>query len=80
MRSRLTGRGTDAPEVVERRLKEAREECSHALEFDYLVVNDDFESALVDLRAIVASQRLRVAAQEVRYAELLAELMAGNGL
>lgn len=80
LRSRLTGRGTDAPEVVERRLTEAREECSHALEFDYLVVNDDFETALADLMSIVAAQRLRVAAQEARYADLLAELMAGNRL
>ncbi len=80
LRSRLTGRGTDAPEVVERRLTEAREECGHALEFDYLVVNDDFETALADLMSIVAAQRLRVAAQAARYADLLAELMAGNRL
>lgn len=79
LRSRLTGRGTDAPEVVERRLKEAREECSHALEFDYLVVNDDFGSALADLMSVVTAQRLRVTAQEARYADLLTELMAGNG-
>ncbi len=80
LRSRLTGRGTDAPEVVERRLKEAREECSHALEFDYLVVNDDFGAALANLMSIVAAQRLRVVAQEARYADLLAELVAGNRL
>lgn len=80
LRSRLTGRGTDAPEVVERRLNEAREECSHALEFDYLVVNDDFGVALADLMAIVTAQRLRVSAQEARHAELLAELVAGNRL
>lgn len=78
LRSRLTGRGTDAPEVVERRLKEAREECSHALEFDYLVVNDDFGTALADLMSIVTAHRLRVIAQEARYAGLLAELVAGN--
>ncbi len=74
LRKRLTGRGTDAPDVVERRLREAAEECSHALEFDYLVVNDDFQVALADLLAIVRSQRLRMQVQQVRYRELLAGL------
>ncbi|MCW9008794.1 MAG: guanylate kinase, partial [Marinobacter sp.] len=40
LRDRLVGRGTDAPEIVERRLAEAEEECRHAVEFDFLVVND----------------------------------------
>lgn len=74
LRERLTGRGTDAPEVVERRLQEAAEECSHAVEFDYLVVNDDFDVALQDLLAIVRGQRLRMAAQQVRHRGLLARL------
>ncbi|MFL1466517.1 guanylate kinase [Marinobacter sp. DUT-3] len=76
LRERLTGRGTDAPEVVDRRLREAAEECSHAVEFDYLVVNDDFDVALQDLLAIVRGQRLRIAAQQVRYSNLLARLSA----
>jgi guanylate kinase len=74
LRERLTGRGTDAPEVVERRLKEAREECRHAAEFDYLVVNDDFTEALADLLAIVRSERLRFTAQNLRYGSLLERL------
>lgn len=74
LRERLTGRGTDAPEVVERRLAEAKEECQHALEFDYLVVNDQFEVALADLLAIVRSQRTRMAVQQVRHSELLGQL------
>jgi len=78
LRSRLTGRGTDAPEVVERRLREAAEECSHALEFDYLVVNDDFALALGQLLSIITSQRLRVEVQEVRHADLLTELAANR--
>lgn len=76
LRERLTGRGTDAPEVVERRLQEAADECSHAVEFDYLVVNDDFGVALDDLLAIVRGQRLRMAAQQVRHRDLLARLSA----
>ncbi|TBW52224.1 guanylate kinase [Marinobacter halodurans] len=78
LRQRLTGRGQDAPEVIERRLQEAADECSHALEFDYLVVNDDFEVALEELLSIVRTQRLRVEAQEQRHADLLADLVAGG--
>ncbi len=77
LKERLTGRGTDAREVVERRLKEASDECSHALEFDYLVVNDDFNIALGDLLSIVRSQRLRMQVQQVRHSELLTGLSAG---
>lgn len=78
LEARLTGRGTDAPDVVARRLREAGEECSHAQEFDYLVVNDDFHVALADLQAIVRGQRLRMQVQEVRHAELLSRLVGGR--
>lgn len=74
LRERLVGRGTDAPEVVERRLAEAAEECRHAGEFDYLVVNDDFQVALADLLAIARSRRLAMARQRVRHQTLLAGL------
>ena len=74
LRERLVGRGTDSPEAVERRLAEAREECRHAVEFDFLVVNDDFDIALADLLAIVRDQRLRMEAQQPRYQKLLAGL------
>ncbi|MCL7945656.1 guanylate kinase [Marinobacter sp. ATCH36] len=77
LEERLTGRGTDAPEVVERRLKEASDECSHALEFDFLVVNDNFDIALEDLLSIVRSQRLRMQVQQVRHSGLLTRLSAG---
>ncbi len=78
LRERLTGRGTDAQAVVERRLKEAAEECRHAVEFDFLVVNDHFETALEELLAIVRCQRLRMAAQQYRYADLLSRLSGSN--
>lgn len=74
LRERLVGRGTDAPDVVERRLAEAEEECRHAVEFDYLVVNDDFATALSDLLAIVRAQRLRMQVQQQRHQALLAGL------
>lgn len=78
LRQRLVGRGTDAADAVERRLAEAEEECRHAVEFDYLVVNDDFSTALADLLAIVRSRRLQITTQQQRYGELLAGL-SGRG-
>ena len=53
LRERLTGRGQDAPEVIDRRMHEAVSEMSHYREFDRLVVNDDFEAALADLMAVL---------------------------
>ncbi|PXX88961.1 guanylate kinase [Marinobacter vulgaris] len=74
LRKRLDGRGTDTSEVVERRLNEAADECSHAVEFDYLVVNDDFSVALADLLSIVRCHRLRMPMQQVRHSGLLVRL------
>lgn len=53
LRRRLQGRGQDADEVIERRMQDAVSEMRHYDEFDYVVVNDDFEAALADLRAII---------------------------
>ncbi|MBQ0833289.1 guanylate kinase [Marinobacter sp.] len=79
LRDRLVGRGTDVSEVVERRLSEAREECRHVGEFDYLVVNDGFQEALADLLAIVRSQRLQMIAQQARHRQLLTGLSDASG-
>ncbi|WP_417520545.1 guanylate kinase [Marinobacter sp.] len=78
LRDRLVGRGTDATEVMERRLSEARKECEHVGEFDYLVVNDGFQDALTDLLAIVRSQRLRIANQQARHSALLSGLIGAS--
>jgi guanylate kinase len=56
---RLRGRGTDDASTVTRRLAQARRDLDHWSEYDYLVVNDEFERALADLAAIVAAERLR---------------------
>jgi guanylate kinase len=56
---RLRGRGQDSDEVIAKRLAAAREELLHYDEFDYLVVNEDFQSALEDLRCIVRAEHLR---------------------
>lgn len=72
---RLRGRGQDSDSVIERRLRDSIAELSHFGEYDYLVINDNFDSALEDLRAIVRGGRLRCAVQRDRHRDLLAELM-----
>ncbi|MEQ8231961.1 MAG: guanylate kinase [Gammaproteobacteria bacterium] len=72
---RLRGRG-DAESVIARRMRDAVREISHYGEYDYLVVNDDFEGALAALTAIVGAARLRRGVQELRHAGLLAALVA----
>jgi guanylate kinase len=74
LQRRLDGRGTDNAEVIAKRMAAAREDISHALEFDYLVVNDRFDDALTDLLAIARAQRLLIAPQAIRQAGLLASL------
>ncbi|MDH5181169.1 MAG: guanylate kinase [Gammaproteobacteria bacterium] len=75
LRERLTGRGQDSEAIIDRRMQDARNEISHYGEFDYLVINDDFNTALAELQAIVTSRRLRRAAQTRRQADLLQGLL-----
>ncbi|TFZ01189.1 guanylate kinase [Ramlibacter rhizophilus] len=63
LRSRLERRGEDSPEVIEMRLKNAAEEMAQAREFDFVIINELFERALFDLKAIVHAQRLKFTAQ-----------------
>ncbi len=63
LRSRLERRGEDAADVIELRLKNAAEELAQAREFDFVIINEIFERALFDLKAIVHAQRLRYIAQ-----------------
>jgi guanylate kinase len=71
---RLRGRATDSEEVIARRLASARKEIDMLSEYDYTVLNDNFERARTDLISIVRAQRLRTAAQCVRFAEKLARM------
>lgn len=57
LRKRLTGRGQDSAKVIQRRMRDAQAEISHWAEFDYLVVNDNFDTALDELRAIISDHR-----------------------
>lgn len=63
LRARLTRRGEDAPDTIELRLRNARTELAQARFFDFVIINEIFERALFDLKAIVHAQRLRHAAQ-----------------
>ncbi|MCL6264497.1 guanylate kinase [Craterilacuibacter sp. RT1T] len=74
LESRLRGRGTDSNEVVERRLAEARAEIALVGEYDYIVVNDEFEQARTDLLAVVRAVQLRAPRQCQRLASVLAQM------
>ena len=71
---RLVGRGEDAPEVIERRLSNARLEVSKAREFDFVIINGCIEDAQAELRTVVQAQRLRYSAQRRRRPEVFSAL------
>ena len=72
---RLTGRGTDSDEVIAGRMAQAESEMSHYGDFDYLVINDQFDTALDQLAAIFTANRLEMAVQQQAQQSLLAELL-----
>jgi guanylate kinase len=75
LRARLTGRQTDSPEVIERRLADAVTDMSHYRDFDYVVVNDDFDAAVEDLVKIVAGRGEKLAADRPELARVVANLL-----
>jgi len=76
LEQRLNNRGQDDQAVIDHRLAEAQEEMSHFVEADYLVINDDFDTALSELRAIVISQRLKLLNQQQKNHQLLKDLLS----
>jgi len=76
LQERLEGRGQDGPEVIAERMAQAVDEMSHYGEFDYLVVNDDFDTALAQLGMIVQSQRLKQPRQAHQLQNLITELLS----
>lgn len=76
LRQRLTNRGQDSEDIIERRMREAVSEMSHYVEYDYLVINDDFAHALADLQAIFRANQLRQEPQQQRFEGLLRQLLA----
>ncbi len=75
LEERLRGRGQDSDEIILRRMRDAKSETSHYSEYDYLVVNDDFDKALIELQSIVLARRYRYGAQSQRLVPLLKELL-----
>ena len=73
--TRLINRGQDSHEVIEGRMAQAVSEMSHYNEFDYLILNDQFEQALQQMSAIVEAQRATIYNQQVRHEPVLVELM-----
>jgi len=76
LRSRLEGRGQDSEEIIARRMSEAESESSHFDEYNYLIVNDQFELAQQEICAIFMANRLEANRQAVKYKEVLADLLS----
>lgn len=76
LENRLRGRGQDSEEVIQSRMAQAQAECSHYQEFDYIIINDDFEQAQIDLTTIVNNQRLKRSQQAQQHQSLFEELLA----
>lgn len=75
LRQRLTSRGTDDATIIDRRMREAVSEMSHYAEFEYLVINDNFDTAREELAAIILADRMLLERQQQKHAGLLAELL-----
>jgi len=75
LESRLNNRGQDSAEVIAGRMAKAQSETSHYNEYDYVVVNDDFDTALAEIETIVMAKRLSLQTQAVRHQALLDNLL-----
>ena len=78
LEERMRKRGQDSEAVIAQRLAAAREEMSHYGEFDYLIVNEDFETAVDEMCSIFTASRLRKDAQVARHAQLLMSLLTDD--
>ncbi|WP_087023354.1 guanylate kinase [Thaumasiovibrio subtropicus] len=73
---RLNARGQDSAEVIAKRMSEARSEISHYNEYDYVIVNDDFDVAVMDMKAVLRAERLGQHKQAEKHADMLKGLLA----
>lgn len=76
LRERLKGRGQDGENVIEARMAEAKSEISHYVEAEYMIVNENFERALMEFRSVIIAQRLRLAKQQQNHQSLLQSLLS----
>ena len=72
---RLHGRGQDSTETIQRRMRDAQADMSHYPEYDYLIINNDFETALAQLACIFQSERLKLTSQIQQHQALLTDLV-----
>lgn len=75
LQNRLTSRGQDSEAVIQRRMREAQAQISHYNEYDYIVINDQFDTAADELEWIVRASRLRLGPQSVRHAAVINALL-----
>ncbi|GAB6041314.1 guanylate kinase [Endothiovibrio diazotrophicus] len=75
LEQRLRGRGQDSEEIISRRMRDAQSEMSHYDEYDFLVINDDFDVALAELRTLFLAHRLRRDHQALRHAALIRDIL-----
>lgn len=71
LHQRLTGRGTDDASIIERRMEDADREMSHYSDAEYLIINDDFGQALIDLECVIHSQSLTLDRQKLKNHDLI---------
>lgn len=76
LEQRLNNRGQDSAEVIAKRMAQAQSEMSHANEYEYLIINDNFDTALTELERIVLAQRNGYGSQAARQRALLSQLLA----
>lgn len=76
LQRRLLGRGQDSPQVIADRMQQAINEMRHYAEYDYLLINDDFDLALADLKAIIRAERLQQQRQQLRHQDTIKKLLA----
>ncbi|MEO0442214.1 MAG: guanylate kinase [Pseudomonadota bacterium] len=76
LEQRLQGRAQDDDSVIQQRMQEAIGEMSHYVEAQWLVVNDNFQQALAELKAIIAAQRLKLSSQQQKHRQLLTDLLS----
>ncbi len=75
LESRLKGRGQDDDAIIKGRMDAAISEMSHYNEYDYVVINDDFEQAVSEIKAIIVAERQKLAVQSKKHAQLLCNLL-----
>ena len=74
--SRLQGRGQDSDEIIAGRMAEAVSEMSHYNEFDYIIINDVFDTALLELKSVFESNRLTLSRQSEEHQSMISQLLA----